>query len=397
MIAEKSSGKKLFPAVYLRFETLTRSSRITLTPVAQIVALLTVVGVTGTLAYLGISQVGYVRIVDEVELAKARVETANVYLQDDIAGLRDRLAVADRDRAAAEERLSTLASQTDALRGQLDVTETRLRALEQKLSERERPPDQAAEAGTVDPLRSEPSPPEAIPAVPEVTRADTPAKAKRQAEGVAELGLLAVTEFKRALASVGVDVVGLFSHFGMNRAEGGPFVPPPRADQSAGTADTNRLAVLRGLAKSLPLSIPVAHYQIGSRFGARRDPFNGRTAFHSGLDFDGPYMSPVYATAPGIVTYVGYKGAYGKVVEIDHGSGVVTLYGHMHRYLVSVGQKVEAQTEIGLLGSTGRSSGPHLHYEVIVNGQPQDPEKFIGLARLVPIADSSWTVSGPGR
>ena len=144
--------------------------------------------------------------------------------------------------------------------------------------------------------------------------------------------------------------------------------------------------MIRGLARSLPLSTPLEHYQIGSRFGPRRDPFNGRPAFHSGLDFDAGYMSPVYATAPGIVTYAGYRRDYGKVVEIDHGSGIVTLYGHMHRYTVSVGQRVEAHMQIGLVGSTGRASGPHVHYEVIVNGQPEDPERFIGLARLVPIA-----------
>ena len=97
-------------------------------------------------------------------------------------------------------------------------------------------------------------------------------------------------------------------------------------------------------------------------------------------------MSPIYATAPGIVIYAGYRRDYGKVVEIDHGSGIVTLYGHMHRYTVSVGQRVEAQMQIGLVGSTGRASGPHVHYEVIVNGQPEDPERFIELARLVPIA-----------
>ena len=83
------------------------------------------------------------------------------------------------------------------------------------------------------------------------------------------------------------------------------------------------------------------------------------------------------------MTYAGYRGAYGKVVELDHGNGIATLYGHLHRNTVSVGQRVEAQTEIGLLGSTGRASGPHVHYEVIVNGQPQDPEKSIRLAHLV--------------
>jgi murein DD-endopeptidase MepM/ murein hydrolase activator NlpD len=103
-------------------------------------------------------------------------------------------------------------------------------------------------------------------------------------------------------------------------------------------------------------------------------------------------MSQVYAAAPGIATYAGYRGAYGKVVEIECGNGIATRYGHLHRYTVSVGQRVETCTQIGLLGSTGHASDPHVHYEVIVNGQPQDPEKFIELARLVPIAESSARV-----
>jgi murein DD-endopeptidase MepM/ murein hydrolase activator NlpD len=151
-------------------------------------------------------------------------------------------------------------------------------------------------------------------------------------------------------------------------AEGGPFIPSPRADQPASGIIADGLASIRRLTKALPLSTPLEHYQVGSRFGPRRDPFNRRVAFHTGLDFDAAYMSPVYATALGIVTYAGYRGAYGKVIEIDHGNGIATLYAHMHRSTVSVGRRVEAQTEIGLLGSTGRASGPHVHYELIVNG-----------------------------
>jgi murein DD-endopeptidase MepM/ murein hydrolase activator NlpD len=98
-------------------------------------------------------------------------------------------------------------------------------------------------------------------------------------------------------------------------------------------------------------------------------------------------MSPVYATAPGNETYIGYRGDYGKVVDIDRGNVIATLHGHMHRYAVSAGQGVEAHAQIGPLGRTSAASGPHVHYEVIVNGQPQDPEKFIGLARLVPVAE----------
>jgi len=386
MGAERSSrGRTLFRAVCIQFRTANQSSKLVLSQTAQVFALPALVVAAVALAYLGVNQIGYVQLIGDEKLAIARVERANVDLQDDLANLRDRLAAADRDRAVAEDRLSALASQANTLRGQLELTETKPLAIQQEVSEHE-PPGRAAEAGQVEPEPFQPAPSEATPARDEVGVPNLPAEAMRSTEGVAELSHRAISEFKRVLSSAGVDVVRLFSRFGTNRAEGGPFVLPSRADPSAGTVDTDELAVMRGLARSLPLSPPLEHYQIGSRFGQRRDPFNGRSAFHSGLDFDAGYMSPIYATAPGIVTYAGYRRDYGKVVEIDHGSGIVTLYGHMHRYTVSVGQRVEAHMQIGLLGSTGRASGPHVHYEVIVNGQPEDPERFIGLARLVPIS-----------
>ena len=84
---------------------------------------------------------------------------------------------------------------------------------------------------------------------------------------------------------------------------------------------------------------------------------------------------------------MGFHHAHDGLVAIDHGNGIATLYGHMHRSIVSVGQTVAAHTQIGFLGSTGRSSGPHVHYEVLVNGEPQDPEKFIGLGHLIPVTE----------
>jgi murein DD-endopeptidase MepM/ murein hydrolase activator NlpD len=389
MVAVPSSwGRRFFPAVCIQFRTATRSSQITLSPAVQASALAALVAAATAFAYLGISQIGYVRLIGDKESAVVRMERANVDLQDNVANLRDRLAASARDRAMAEDRLSALANETNTLRDQLELTETKLVTIEQEASEREPPPpEQAAEAGPVEPVPSQPTPSAATPAHQEGVAPNLSAEAKRRVEIVAELTRRAIGEFKGVLASAGVDVARLFSRFGVNHAEGGPFVLPPRADQSVGTIDTDGLAVIRGLASSLPLSTPLEHYQIGSHFGPRRDPFNGRAAFHSGLDFDAGYMSPIYATAPGIVTYAGYRRDYGKVVEIDHGNGIVTLYGHMHRYTVSVGQRVEAHAQIGLLGSTGRASGPHVHYEVIVNGQPEDPERFIGLARFVPISE----------
>jgi murein DD-endopeptidase MepM/ murein hydrolase activator NlpD len=270
-----------------------------------------------------------------------------------------------------------LASQVDTLRGQLELTETRLRGLEQKISEREttQSSEQAAEARPVERVLSESNLSEANPAQSDISAPNIPADAKRTASGVVELASKGMGEFERA----GVNVARLFSQFGVGRAEGGPFVPPPRADQPASGIIADGLASIRRLATALALSI-------APRTEAASNLVMRRVAFHTGLDFDAAYTSPVYATAPGIATCAGYRAGYGKIVEIDHGNGIATLYAHMHRSTVSVGQRVEAQTEIGLLGSTGRASGPHVHYEVIVNGQPQDPEKFIGLAHLVPIA-----------
>jgi murein DD-endopeptidase MepM/ murein hydrolase activator NlpD len=206
------------------------------------------------------------------------------------------------------------------------------------------------------------------------------------ASAVTQFGRREMSTVERVLASTGIDVARLFSQFGVKRGEGGPFVPPPKGGQTLDAVDPEKLAAIRGLANVLPLSAPLAHYEVGSPFGVRTDPFNHRSAFHTGIDMDAPYMSPVYATAPGTVVYAGYFGDYGKVVEIDHGFGIETLYAHLHRYLVSVGQSVAAHAEIGLVGTTGRSTGPHVHYEVRVNGQPQDPAKFIGLAHLIPVA-----------
>jgi murein DD-endopeptidase MepM/ murein hydrolase activator NlpD len=193
-----------------------------------------------------------------------------------------------------------------------------------------------------------------------------------------------IAQFERVLASAGVDVRNLFSQYGMRSGLGGPYIPNPRGSQPE-PLSAERLAALGRMVESLPVSAPLHSYRIGSRFGVRGDPINRRAALHTGTDFLAPYMSPVYATAAGVVTFSGYRDDYGKIVEIDHGHGIVTRYGHLHRMTVSVGQRVAARTQIGLLGSTGRTTGPHVHYEVVVNGEPQDPEKFMALGRIVSI------------
>lgn len=127
----------------------------------------------------------------------------------------------------------------------------------------------------------------------------------------------------------------------------------------------------------LPNSSPVTVAFNSSSFGWRLDPFNGHKAFHEGLDFPADTGTPIYAAAGGIVTTAEQTSDYGKLVKIDHGSGLETRYAHASRLLVKVGERVEKGQEIAEVGSTGRSTGPHLHYEIRLNGNALDPRQYL--------------------
>jgi len=127
----------------------------------------------------------------------------------------------------------------------------------------------------------------------------------------------------------------------------------------------------------VPGGRPVAQGWISSYFGHRADPFTGRSAFHRGIDFAGPAGAEVIAVASGVVTYAKERFGYGNTVEINHGNGYVTRYGHNQRLLVAIGDTVQKGQPIALIGSTGRSTGPHLHFEVLKRGRAVDPMTFV--------------------
>ena len=127
-----------------------------------------------------------------------------------------------------------------------------------------------------------------------------------------------------------------------------------------------------------PEGRPVAKGFISSYFGERADPFDGLEAFHKGVDFAGSAGSPVTAVAAGVVTWAGVRTGYGKLVEINHGDGFTTRYAHNERTLVAVGQTVKRGESVALMGSTGRSTGPHVYFEVLRNGRQVNPLSFIG-------------------
>lgn len=132
--------------------------------------------------------------------------------------------------------------------------------------------------------------------------------------------------------------------------------------------------------KFLPTSTPIVEGWYSSNFGYRIDPFTGTQTFHEGIDFPAEVGTAITATASGKVTVAEVHPEYGKMVEIDHGNGLTTRYAHASRLLVKVGDLVLRGQEIAMVGTTGRSTGPHLHYEVRLNGTPQNPERFFHIA-----------------
>jgi murein DD-endopeptidase MepM/ murein hydrolase activator NlpD len=141
-----------------------------------------------------------------------------------------------------------------------------------------------------------------------------------------------------------------------------------------------RMAVLERALDGIPSVVPASVRSITSGFGYRHDPFNGRAAMHSGIDFKGAIGSPIFAAAEGRVTFAGLKGGYGNAVEVTHANGMLTRYAHLSRIDVRPGELVAAGATLGGLGSTGRSTGPHLHFEVRVNDRAVNPRPFLETA-----------------
>lgn len=169
--------------------------------------------------------------------------------------------------------------------------------------------------------------------------------------------------------------------------QGGPFNPVDESKLIEEDAklheDLKQMVLLHDVVEKLPLSHPMKNTKITSGYGMRIDPFRHRLARHTGIDFVGGHGAPIFATNDGTVIETGRRGAYGIAVELDHGLGVSSLYGHMTRTAVSEGQKIKKGQVIGYQGSTGRSTGSHLHYEVRYHGNPLNPRNFIEAGKHV--------------
>jgi murein DD-endopeptidase MepM/ murein hydrolase activator NlpD len=168
-------------------------------------------------------------------------------------------------------------------------------------------------------------------------------------------------------------------------AQGGPFIPAERLPVPTPrdpaflrlSAALERMESLEQLLVAVPSTLPASGMELSSGFGFRRDPFTGAGAMHAGLDFKGPHGSPIRAAAAGRVSFAGVKAGYGYVIEIDHGHGIMTRYAHLSGFTTRVGESVTPGEQIGRMGSTGRSTGTHLHFEVRVGGTAVNPRRFL--------------------
>jgi len=206
-----------------------------------------------------------------------------------------------------------------------------------------------------------------------------------------------VALLEKALGRTGLDISAMLSRAAEARADvgvGGPLrvlnvasgngvavaSADPQADRDMNNLEGKfgRWGDLLALAQRLPLDLPMSgEAEVSSTYGRRTDPFTKQPAFHAGIDFIGPNRAPVVSTAPGVVVFAGRKGPYGRAVEIDHGLGVKTRYAHLSSISVQAGETVPFGRQVGTMGSTGRSTGQHLHYEILLDDEQIDPGKFI--------------------
>ncbi|MDG2285647.1 MAG: peptidoglycan DD-metalloendopeptidase family protein [Alphaproteobacteria bacterium] len=219
------------------------------------------------------------------------------------------------------------------------------------------------------------------------------AQHREQLEAISERALKNIHALEAVLIHTGLNLKNIAPlPKGTIMGQGGPFVPyhpdmRPTEDVESLEQDleTNidRWGQLRDVVATMPLIAPIEGGYVSSRFGRRKDPISKRWAMHKGLDLGGRYKTPVRATAPGTVIFAGRRAYYGRTIDVQHENGLMTRYAHLYRIKVKRGQKVNLADEIGLLGSSGRSTGPHVHYEIRHLGKALDPRKFLRATKNV--------------
>ncbi|MHC8493767.1 peptidoglycan DD-metalloendopeptidase family protein [Thalassospira sp. SM2505] len=316
----------------------------------------------------------------------------NLQLQARVQDYTSKLASSEKEKVRISALRTSMDNQMNALQGQIDGITNRNLALRDELETVEtvmsrvmRERDQALQ-------RSKKLQGELSDARQRI--ADLHTIQQQAMQRVAETADSTILELENVLEMTGLqpDTFILPPMKPQEPGVGGPFVAfepeHPQDEEFVNVAMAlsdrmDQLASLHDRLKKTPIGEPAASYYLSSSFGKRKDPINGRWAFHSGVDLAGPIRTPILATAPGKVVHAGWSGKYGKMVELDHGNGVRTRYGHLFKVLVKKGDEVRYQDQIALMGTTGRSTGSHVHYEVLVQDKPVNPLKFIEAGRYV--------------
>ena len=226
------------------------------------------------------------------------------------------------------------------------------------------------------------------------TSIDTTELQVRQMMGETRMALAAISDAATSSTNEILDELG---QIGIrpampddNDAVGGPYLPANDGPDAANMVDDanavadalTRFKAARTAIDAAPVHMPmVGQMRMSSNFGNRKDPFTGRLAFHSGMDFGAPSGTMVLSAGTGEVTFVGEKSGYGNVVEVTHSNGLLTRYGHLSAFLVKEGQSVKTGTPIAKVGSTGRSTGPHLHFEVRRSDQAINPIQYLNAGK----------------
>ncbi|NKB20862.1 MAG: peptidoglycan DD-metalloendopeptidase family protein [Alphaproteobacteria bacterium] len=320
-------------------------------------------------------------------LKKSHHNLVNLITQNDnfnsaLKKLKGDLQVSERKRGEQLRRQAALNAQLKGLERQLDKAEKYAGRLNLKVDEAKSElttalVDRGAFASARDWLQKR------------VDRLELRIKFMRKSQksalaAVSERTLYDIRKISGIIESVGLSPEKLLQAYKPELySAGGPYIPAGKGNPVLEDDDAileqhlTHWEDLNKLMRSVPLVAPIDHYNLSSKFGRRRDPMNKKWAQHQGLDLASRPRSTIFAPADGKIIYAGWKGRYGRVIEIDHGFGIVTRYGHLRRTSVKRGKRVKIGDKIGELGSSGRSTGPHVHYEIRVNKKAVDPLKFI--------------------
>lgn len=342
---------------------------------------------------LALSYLGAVEAHAQTDLQKETLARTQDTLRADLAEHEQRLAEFDSDRTRLGEQVGAAQKEMQTLREEIGTLNyARVDLLDRLNDSNRRLQSVSADKQKVDGERQDLG----VQVVELSERLETIETA--QIDIVSRLGEQAGESgdaLKRTLSIAGLDVDGLLGRLAREDADNGRGIGGPLvalADVPGSNLTYQIAAVeqriddfqrLQDLMERLPLAAPLDEYRQTSSYGRRIDPFTKRYALHSGIDLASRRRAPVHVTSPGVVTFVGWKGGFGKIVEVDHGLGIRTRYAHLSNIYVKRGQKVEFREKVGQIGSTGRSSGEHLHYEVIVDGRSQNPASFIKAGQYV--------------